>query len=228
MNRRWIRYTSDEIAWLEANAKLPRAEFHAAFVEKFRRSDVKAEHLVGLRKRKGWKTGRDGRFPKGIVPPNKGRFGVWAPGSEKGWFNKGERRGRAAAKYKPVGTERVGKGGYLERKINDDLPFQRRWRFVHLIRWEEINGAVPQGYALKCLDGDRLNTDPANWELISRALLPRLNGGNGKARGRIAYDDAPAELKPVLLTIAKVEQRVREVSRGATNKARSTPPAKAD
>jgi hypothetical protein len=32
--------------------------------------------------------------------------------------------------------------------------------------------------ALKCLDGNKQNTDPSNWEAVPRALLPRLAGGN--------------------------------------------------
>ncbi|MFD2855379.1 HNH endonuclease [Seohaeicola zhoushanensis] len=85
------------------------------------------------------------------------------------------------------------------------MPLQARWRAVHLIHWEERNGPLPKGYALKCLDGDKLNTDPANWEAI-RALLPRLNGRFGRN-----YDTAPAELKPTIMTITKLEHRAREL-----------------
>jgi hypothetical protein len=53
-----------------------------------------------------------------------------------------------------------------------------------------------------------MNTDPANWELIPRALLPRLNG-----RHTLAYDPAPAELKPALLATAKLEHAARTLRR---------------
>lgn len=77
--------------------------------------------------------------------------------------------------YKPIGTERISKDGYLERKIHDGMPFQSRWRAVHIVRWEEINGPLPKGHALVFRDGNKANTDPSNMELISRADLMRRN-----------------------------------------------------
>jgi hypothetical protein len=125
-------------------------------------------------------------------------------------FKKGERRGVAAKLWKPIGTERLSKDGYLERKINNDLPLQARWRAVHLIRWEEINGPIPEGQALKCLDSNKSNTSPANWKAVPRAILPKLAG----KWAAIAYDDAPAELKPTIMAIAELEQAAR-ISREA-------------
>lgn len=148
------------------------------------------------------------RFKKGQVPANKGlRRPGWAPGRmAETQFVKGERRGVALKLWKPIGTERFSKNGYLERKINDELPLQRRWRAVHLMEWEAINGPIPRGMALKCL-GDKRNTDPANWELVPRALLPRLNGRFGRG-----FDNAPPELKRAILTVARLEYAANEAS----------------
>lgn len=159
----------------------------------------------------GRTTGRQGigtRFEKGHAPANKGlRRPGWAPGRmRETQFTKGERRGVAVKLYKPIGTERITKDGYLERKIHDGLPLQSRWRAVQLLRWEEVHGTMPKGMALKCLDGDKRNTDPSNWTLIPRALLPRLNGGRS---GRLSYDAAPAELKPTILAAAKLDHAAR-------------------
>ena len=74
----------------------------------------------------------------------------------------------------------------------------------HRWLWEKQHGAIPADMVLKCLDSDKSNTDPSNWTLVSRAMLPRLAG-----RWSIAYDDAPAELKPLILNTAKLEQQVR-------------------
>jgi len=187
MTGRAIPYSQAELDWIAAHADQPRRALHAAFCARFGRTDVSLENFKALCKRKGFRTGRTGRFPPGNMPVNKGRKGHVAPGSEKGWFRPGERRGVATRLYKPIGTERVSKCGYLERKVNDDLPPQRRWRAVHLLNWEALHGPVPQGHALKCSDGDRLNTDPGNWELVPRAMLPRLAG----ARKGLNYDTAP-------------------------------------
>jgi hypothetical protein len=212
MKGRAIRYSAEETAWLEANRTLPIGEYARRFNETFGR-DVAAQNLHALRKRKGWKTGRTGCFEKGQVSHNKGKKcepdrGGNHPNARKTQFRKGERRGVAVKLWKPVGTERIAKDGYLERKVNNDLPLQRRWRAVHLVEWEAVNGPVPEGHCLKCLDGNKLNTSPDNWACIPRALLPRLNGGN-RYRDVLAFDDAPAELKPTVLAIAKLEHAAR-------------------
>lgn len=202
-------FTPDQVQWLHANATLQRAEEHAAFLHAFPGSQIKHQQIVAFRKNHKLKTGRTGRFEKGAAPHNKGKKGYHAPGCEKGWFKPGVRQGIATKLYQPIGTERVSKDGYRERKVNDDLPLQARWRAVHLVEWEMVNGPLPKGHALKCLDGDKTNTDPTNWECIPRALLPRLNGRFGRD-----YDNAPAEVKPTILAIAKLEHKARSAKRG--------------
>lgn len=204
-----ISYSDEELGWIEAHKSMIRREAHSLFVEKFGREDVSLANYHSLCKRRGWLTGRTGQFERGHETHNKGMKGFYAPGSEKGWFKRGERRGVAVRLYQPVGTERVSKDGYLERKVNDDLPLQKRWRAVHLINWEAVNGPIPAGHALKCLDGDKQNTDPTNWTLVSRSMLPRLAG----AKKGVHYDSAPNALKPTLLGIARLEQAAREAKK---------------
>ncbi len=177
------------------------------FCKAFDRTDVSAENLYSLRQRKKWRTGRTGCFVKGSVPANKGKPMPFHPNSAATRFKKGERRGVAVKVYKPIGSERLSKDGYLERKIHDGMPLQSRWRSVHLIRWEEMNGPLPKGHALKCLDSDKSNTDPSNWTLVPRAILPRLNGGRHKSL--LAYDEAPQELKSTILATAKLAHKAR-------------------
>jgi len=166
---------------------------------------------AACRLRRGDNVGAAHRFKRGQAPANKGlRRPGWAPGRmRESQFKKGERRGIAVKLWKPIGTERTSKDGYLERKIHDGLPLQSRWRAVHLIRWEAINGKLPKGMALKCL-GDRRNTDPSNWTPVPRGLLPRLNGKHGRN-----YDSAPSELKPTIMAIAKLEHAARSRPRGS-------------
>lgn len=216
MKGRAIPYSAAELVWLEANQTMPISDYFAAFVAQFARGDVTAVHLHALRKRKGWRTGRTGHFVKGEAPHNKGvpcqpGRGGNHPNARKHRFKPGIRLGQASHNYKPIGTERITDDGYLERKIHDGMPFKSRWRAVQLIRWEEIHGPLPKGMVLKSLDGNRLNTDPANWEAIPRALLPRLNGGRRKQH--IVFDTAPAELRPTILLAAKVDHAARTVRR---------------
>lgn len=215
-----IPYSREERAWVEANKSLVITELHHAFCDRFGRSDVTAGNLHALRKREGWLTGRTGQFAKGQAPMNKGKpcepgKGGRHPNARRTQFAKGERRGVAARLWKPIGTERLSKEGYLERKIHDDMPLQSRWRAVHLLNWEALHGPVPKGHALKCLDGIRTNTDPGNWEAVPRALLPRLNGG--RHGNKPVFDRAPAELKPIILATAKLEHRARTIRRGKSS-----------
>ena len=207
MRRGRIRYSEAELKFIEKTATIPRRQAHAAFCELFGRTDVSLLSYRVLCQRRGWLTGRPGPFRKGNVPYNKG---MKMPEDSRSGFRKGELNGRSAQNYKPVGAERQAPHGYIERKVHDGLPKASRWRRAHLIDWEAENGPVPEGHCLKCLDGDKTNTAPSNWICIPRAMLPRLSGLCG-----VAYDDAPAQLKPVILATAKLEYRARERSRSS-------------
>ena len=212
MKGRCIPYSPAEMKWLEANHLLVISDYAEKFRAKFKRDDVTAVHLHALRKRKGWKTGRTGCFERGIVPHNQGKrcpegVGGKHPNARKTQF----RKGRLPHNTNFAGHERVSIDGYVEISVNERNPhtgYERRYVLKHRWLWEKENGPVPDGMALKCLDGDRTNVDPSNWDPVPRALLPRLNGGRRKQH--IAYDTAPAELKPTLMAVAKLEHRLHE------------------
>lgn len=213
MKGRQIPYSSDELDFIQSVSKWSRDEAHAAFCQKFKRDDVTLANFNALCKRKGWMTGRTGCFSKGAKPHNKGKkcppgTGGNHPNARRTQFRKGNRPHNT--NY--LGHERVDqKDGYVYVSIDEPNPhtgYERRYVLKHVWAWETVNGAIPEGHCLKCLDGNKQNTDPANWELIPRALLPRLAGGNRYKR-ILAFDDAPAELKPSVLAVAKLEHRTR-------------------
>lgn len=208
-----IEYSKAELAWIGRNRSLPRKEAHARFCDAFGRGDVSLDNFKALCTRRGWTTGRDGRIEEGAEPWNKGRKcppgeGGNHPNARRTQFKPGVRQGVATKLYKPIGTERLSKEGYLERKIHDGMPLQSRWRGVHLIRWEEINGRLPEGHILKCLDGNRRNTDPANWIALPRGVLPFLNGHRGHN-----YQEMPDELKPAVLALARLKHAKSKASK---------------
>lgn len=139
-----------------------------------------AEYLAGpaaCRLRRGDNVGALSQFKQGHVPANKGlRRPGRGPGRMKETqFKKGERRGVAVRLYRPIGTERISKDGYRERKVNDDLPLQRRWRAVHLLLWEATHGPVPKGQAIAFRNGDRRDIRLENLERITRRELMARN-----------------------------------------------------
>ncbi|HCS70068.1 MAG TPA: HNH endonuclease, partial [Rhodospirillaceae bacterium] len=190
--------------FIEARRAMPRRDLHAAFVEAYGREDVSLDNFKGLCKRKGWLTGRTGRYEKGDVPANKGKRMPYHPNSARTRFKKGQ----LPHNTKYAGHERVRKDGYVEISVNERNPHtgaDRRYVHKHRWLWEQKNGPVPEDMVLKCLDGDKTNTDPSNWKLIPRGMLPRLNGVHGRG-----YDDAPADLKPTIMAVSELEHRARE------------------
>ena len=66
-----IPYSQEELATIKRNCTLPTQEQFQTFQELFNRPDVSFKNFNALRKRKGWLTGRTGRFKKGHIPsPN--------------------------------------------------------------------------------------------------------------------------------------------------------------
>lgn len=208
MKRAAIRYSETELAWIEARKSEPRRALHADFVARFGRGDVSLQNFKALCKRKGWMTGRTGRFVPGQPSLTKGMKMPSHPNSAKTQFKKGG----LPHNTRHLGHERLSKDGYVEISIAQTNPhtgYERRYVHKHRHLWEQENGPVPDGMVLKCLDGDKTNTDPANWELISRAMLPRLNGRFGRG-----YDSAPPEIKPVIMAVAKLEHSARCAKKG--------------
>lgn len=199
------------MAWLEERKNWVISDLHRAFLEAFQRRDVAAKHLHALRKRKGWKTGRTGHFAKGQAPINKGRkckpgTGGLHPNSRRTQF----KHGQTPHNTNYLGHERISKDGYVEISIAERNPytgFERRYVLKHRHLWEKANGPLPDGYCLKCL-GDKTDMDLSNWEPVPRALLPRLNGRFGRG-----YDSAAPDVKPTIMTIAKLEHRARTLKR---------------
>src|SRR4029077_7176642 len=199
------KFSSAERRFLRRRQKMPRRELYAAFVEKFQRA-ISLDGFKALCDRLGLRTGRTGRFEKGIVPANKGKRMPFNANSARTRFKKGQ----LPKNTKWLGRERLSKEGYVEISVKQRNPhtgFERRYVLKHRWLWEQKHGPVPEGMVLKC-KGDRLDTDPSNWELIPRGVLPRLSGRFGRN-----YDDAPAELKPTIMAVAKLEQQLFETRR---------------
>ena len=120
------------------------------------------------------------RFPKGKAPWNKGMKGSCGthPNCRPTQFKKGALSGRAKAQVKPLGAERIA-DGVLQRKVNNGLPFQRRWRSVHSLVWEAAHGPIPKGHKVIFRPGQHTTVaeliTPDRLELVSNAELMSRN-----------------------------------------------------
>lgn len=113
-------------------------------------------------------SGVTGHFPKGHIPPNKGRKGYCPPGAEKTWF----REGHTPHNKVPIGTVLVKTDGYLWQKVGEGC---RDWRQLSHILWEQANGPIPEGSRLIYKDGNRLNCTLENLALVTLAENGYMN-----------------------------------------------------
>jgi len=121
------------------------------------------------------------RYPKGHVPANAGlRRPGWSAGRmRETQFKKGQMSGQAARHYKPIGSYRINADGYLDRKLSDVGPPQKRWACVHRLVWVQAHGPIPNGHAVTFKAGratteiEKITVDAL--ELVSRAELMRRN-----------------------------------------------------
>lgn len=139
-------------------------------------------------------SGVPGRFPKGITPWNKGKKTGSYPGMVATQF----KLGNVPKNYMPVGSERVNSDGYRDVKIADP----NVWKAKHILLWEAVHGAVPDGSCLLFGDGDKTNVTLENLLLVSRKQLARMN-----QRGLIQND---IELTKTGILIADIQNAIGE------------------
>lgn len=145
--------------------------------------------------------GKATRFKAGHTTWNKGKRYIAGGRSAETRFRSGDRTGRAAEVYRPIGTERITDDGYRHRKISDTGPMHKRWRGVHLLNWEAVNGPLPPGHAITFRDGRRSNCEIDNLILVTRAEM--------MARNTI-HNRLPPELRAATNALGQLKRRLRE------------------
>lgn len=194
-----------EIAW-KLGMSVERVYSKAAQMG-LKKSDAYLASPAACRLRRGDNVGAEYRFKKGQVPANKGLKGVTYEGCIATQFKKGHRGGRAQEIYQPIGAERISKDGYLQRKVNDDMPLQKRWRGVHIIVWEEANGPLPKGHAVVFKDGNKQHITMDNLELVTRGELMRRNS---------YHTNYPKEIAQLIQLRGALNRKINHASRKAS------------
>jgi hypothetical protein len=195
-----IKYSAEELAWLSENRTLSISDCHGQFSARFNRRDVTASNLHSLRKRKGWKTGRTGCFEKGHIPhPNS-----YPKGPNKASFKKGNK----PHNWRPLGSRRVSKDGYIEIKTAEPST----WQQLHIINWVTQYGPIPEGHCVVFKDGNKLNVEPSNLELITRNANLQIN--------RLRCTSQPQELRPTVRIMGKLIAKTIDVSKPETSNPR--------
>lgn len=193
-------YTIEQVQFLKTNYQgRSLLEMWELFNTTFK-TDFTLGQIKSALDNRGITSGLTGQFKKGSVPANKGTKGL--TGRNKTSFKKGH----VPKNLKDIGSERIcSKDGYVLIKvdmINPHTGYRGHWLHKHVVDWEQVNGPVPKGMVLAFRDGDKLNIENHNLMLISRSLLCRLN--------KLRYKEAPAELKPSILLLARLVVKTAE------------------
>ena len=210
-------WTDDQLAWLIALFPGNIAADIAFALGRSVGSIHQRSSLLGLQKTpehaarmRAWHTanlteaGKPHRIKPGNVPLNKGRVGYCAPGSEKGWFQKGHQRNDTA----PVGAERIDKkNGYIWVKVADKGRYVNPWRLKHQLVWEAVNGPIPAGFILNFIDRQPHNCSIGNLELITLAENMRSN----------TIHNLPPDLKHTVQVLGQLKRRINERQRKQGN-----------
>lgn len=195
-----MKYTPDQLEFLRVGYRqMDLNALTAAFNAAFDTCKFPCQIRSTLKNHK-MKSGRTGQFEKGHVTFNKGRKGWQAGGrSVETQFKKG-RPAHEARNYLPIGSTRVSKDGYIERKVTDDpsIAPARRWVGEHRLLWEAAHGPIPEGHAVVFLDGDRLNCVLENLRCVHQGVLAHLNQRYHK------FGDSEGEARKAGILIAEV------------------------
>jgi len=97
------------------------------------------------------------RFHKGDKPFNAGKKHIHNSSTK---FKKGS----VPKNHKPVGSKRLTKDGYYEIKISEP----KKWEASHRTIWKQYYGEIPKGMIIIFKDGNQLNPNISNLEMISR------------------------------------------------------------
>lgn len=116
-----------------------------------------------------------GYFKKGVIPFNKGVKGVhMSPDTE---FKKGHEPKNT--KYNGCVTLREHRRtgmSYLFIRIE-----KNNWKMLHHYNWEKVYGKIPKGHLIRFVNGNTLDCNIENLELVSQADNARRNADHKKA-----------------------------------------------
>jgi hypothetical protein len=147
----------------------------------------------------GWadlkERGKNTRFKKGDTPHNKG-----VPMSSDVYErvkNTMFKKGGKPHNTQPVGTInwRMDKEGrnYAYIKIKD-----RDWRLMHRVVWEQHNGPIPPCHIIRFKDGNTMNWDINNLEMLHQSGNMELN----------TIQRFPAEIQEVMKLNSKLKKKI--------------------
>lgn len=128
-------------------------------------TNITAKEIAYFRRNNKLNSGLTGQFKKGNVPHNKDKKQVEYMSQEAIEKTKETRFkiGNKPKNYRPVGSERITKDGYIEVKVADP----NKWETKNKIIYKQYFGDIPEGHKIIYADGNKLNNDINNLILVS-------------------------------------------------------------
>ena len=154
--------------------------------------EFSSQQIESALRRYNLKTGNTGQFKKYQEPWNKGLKGYI--GANKTSFKKGT----IPPNYKPVGTERFAKDGYIEVKVKDPNVWELKHRYIY----KKHHGEIPNGYNVIFADKNISNFDIDNLILVSKAEMLILN------KNKLIFEDK--DFTKVGVNIAKLINKTKQ------------------
>lgn len=113
----------------------------------------------------------DSTFKKGQIPANKGK--KMSPEQKEKckhtFFQKGHLPGNTIGEVGAISIRTYGvRNGDSSYKIQYIQHEYLKWKPLHIHNWENQNGQVPKGFCLWFKDGNQMNAEVENLELITR------------------------------------------------------------
>lgn len=164
-------------------------------------TNITANEIKYFRRNHKLNSGLTGQFKKGHVSHNKGKKQAEYMSKEAIERTKATRfkKGNRPQNYRPLGSERINKDGYIEVKVADP----NKWQLKHRYVYEQHYGTIPDGYNIMFADKNKLNLDINNLILISKSEDLIMN------RNKLIYEDS--ELTKTGHLIAKVIDKTNKV-----------------
>lgn len=189
------------INWLEINVPgKPWIESFELFKQEFPDFPWTLDNMKMACYRRNIRNGISGKFKKGQKPWNKGMKGLRTPGSEKGWFKKGQK----SATEKSLGSEYTS-DGYVMVKVKMDGPRDKRWKLKHVLIWEKYNGPVPKDNVVTFLDGNKRNFDINNLACIRKGVNSVLNKKKLRSENKEIFEARVAQIE--------LDQKIKRITK---------------
>lgn len=159
------RYSEEQKEFIITNNYGKYSKELAEMFNKNFNTNITAKEIAYFRRNNKLNSGLTGYFKKGNVAHNKGKKQIEYMSQESIERTKETRfkKGNKPKNYRPVGSERITKDGYIEVKVADP----NKWETKNKIIYKQYFGDIPEGHKIIYADGNKLNNDINNLILVS-------------------------------------------------------------